>query len=71
MNHLLNTGCDAGLTVAVAPTLAAESASTRVLRKCGFHRCDEIVDLDTGPVWRWERELASAAGSPDPPRNQR
>ena len=36
-------------------TLAASSASTRVLEKCGFLRTGEVEDPEDGPVWRWER----------------
>jgi hypothetical protein len=25
-----------------------------VLAKCGFHRVEDVVDPDDGPVWRWE-----------------
>ena len=41
----------------VAHTLAQESASTTVLRRCGFAKVGEIVDPTDGPVWRWERNL--------------
>jgi ribosomal-protein-alanine N-acetyltransferase len=61
VNHLLAAAREAGLEVAVAHTLAAESASTRVLHKCGFRLSGEFVDPDDGPVWRWERVLTSAA----------
>lgn len=37
-----------------AHTLAAENASTRILRKIGMTYCAEIVDPDDGPLWRWE-----------------
>jgi ribosomal-protein-alanine N-acetyltransferase len=37
-----------------AHTKPSESASTRVLTKCGFVRVDEVVDPEDGPVWRWE-----------------
>jgi RimJ/RimL family protein N-acetyltransferase len=38
-----------------AHTLPQESASTRVLRKCGFCRAGDGMDHEAGPVWRWER----------------
>jgi len=38
-----------------AHTLPAQSASTRVLTKCGFTRVGNVIDPDDGPVWRWER----------------
>lgn len=38
-----------------AHTLPVANASTRVLRKCGFHHTDSVVDPEDGPVWRWER----------------
>lgn len=60
VNHLLTTARDAGVTIAVAHTLAAESASTRVLRKSGFHRCGQLIDPDNGPVWRWEHQITQA-----------
>ncbi len=37
-----------------AHTRPVESASTRVLLKCGFERIGEVVDPDDGLVWRWE-----------------
>lgn len=39
-----------------AHTLPHESASTRVLTKCGFRFLGEVVDPEDGPVWRWELE---------------
>ena len=38
-----------------AHTLPERSASTRILEKCGFQRCGEIIDPVDGPIWRWER----------------
>jgi RimJ/RimL family protein N-acetyltransferase len=52
----------AGLHVVFAHTLAAESASTSVLAKCGFARVAELTDPDEGPVWRWELRLDDVAG---------
>ena len=47
----------AGLHMVFAHTLAAESASTSVLARCGFTRVAELTDPDEGPVWRWELRL--------------
>jgi RimJ/RimL family protein N-acetyltransferase len=38
-----------------AHTLPLSNASTRVLQKCGFRCTGGVVDLEDGPVWRWER----------------
>lgn len=43
-----------------AHTLPEPNASTRVLTKCGFHRVGEVVDLEDGLVWRWERNSDAA-----------
>ena len=40
-----------------AHTLPEVSASTRVLEKCGFQRCAELIDPVDGPIWRWERKI--------------
>jgi ribosomal-protein-alanine N-acetyltransferase len=37
-----------------AHTMAGESASTRVLAKCGFQPVGQVVDPEDGLVWRWE-----------------
>lgn len=42
-----------------AHTLPAENASTRILQKCGFERCGELVDPVDGPIWRWEKQRES------------
>jgi RimJ/RimL family protein N-acetyltransferase len=52
----------AGLQMVFAHTLAAESASTSVLARCGFARVAELIDPDEGPVWRWELRLDDHAG---------
>ena len=44
-------------TLMLAHTLAAESASTSVLARCGFAQVAELIDPDEGPVWRWEHHL--------------
>jgi [ribosomal protein S5]-alanine N-acetyltransferase len=55
----------AGVTTVVAHTLAADSPSTSVLRRCGFTRTAQLTDPEEGPVWRWELspELGAAAGT--------
>ncbi|HEU4995843.1 MAG TPA: GNAT family N-acetyltransferase [Gemmatimonadaceae bacterium] len=48
---------DSGVVRVVrAHTLPRESASTRVLTKCGFRFLGDVVDPEDGPVWRWELE---------------
>jgi RimJ/RimL family protein N-acetyltransferase len=37
-----------------AHTLPESNASTRVLIKAGFQKIGLVVDLEDGPVWRWE-----------------
>ncbi|MEO7165583.1 MAG: GNAT family N-acetyltransferase [Spartobacteria bacterium] len=44
-----------------AHTLREQSASTRILQKCGFKDCGELDDPVDGPIWRWE--LGRAAWS--------
>lgn len=39
-----------------AHTLPERNASTRVLEKCGFQHCGELIDFVDGPVWRWEKQ---------------
>jgi RimJ/RimL family protein N-acetyltransferase len=43
-----------------AHTLPEANASARVLTKCGFRHLGEVIDPDDGPVWRWEKDNASA-----------
>jgi RimJ/RimL family protein N-acetyltransferase len=59
VNELLARAQRAGLRIAVAHTLATPSASTTVLRRCGFGWCREHLDPEDGLVWRWERALAA------------
>lgn len=47
--------CDQ-VRVVRAHTLPQPNASTRVLTKCGFLQCGEVIDPDDGPVWRWEKQ---------------
>jgi [ribosomal protein S5]-alanine N-acetyltransferase len=42
-----------------AHTLPTNSASKRVLEKCGLSFIGEVVDPEDGPVWRWERKKDS------------
>jgi RimJ/RimL family protein N-acetyltransferase len=44
-----------------AHTLSEPNASTRVLAKCGFRRIGEVIDLEDGLVWRWEKDFEAAA----------
>ncbi len=48
----------AGLGLVLAHTLPHESASTSVLRRCGFVRALP-PDPEPGAVWRWELRLAA------------
>ena len=49
--------------VVLAHTLPDATASTRVLKKCGFRHIGEIVDPEAGLVWRWETGNGTAAGT--------
>jgi RimJ/RimL family protein N-acetyltransferase len=44
-----------GVRTVRAHTLPQQSASTRVLTKCGFRCIGEVIDPEDGLVWRWER----------------
>ena len=57
VRQLLERGRAAGLHLAVAHTVAQDSASTTVLQRCGFAKVAELVDPDDGPIWRWELQL--------------
>ena len=39
-----------------AHTLPEPNASTRILEKCGFEFCGQVIDPDDGAVWRWEKQ---------------
>lgn len=52
----------AGVRTVVAHTLAEESPSTAVLRRCGFVKVGELNDADHGVVWRWELDVGSTSG---------
>ena len=38
----------------LAHTLAEDNPSTKVLKKCGFEKVEEINDPDDGRIWKWE-----------------
>jgi RimJ/RimL family protein N-acetyltransferase len=53
---LIDQACAGGCVRRVwAHTLPERSASTRILEKCGFRHCGELIDPVDGPIWRWER----------------
>jgi RimJ/RimL family protein N-acetyltransferase len=62
VRELVRRARTAGLHMVFAHTLAAESASTTVLARCGFARVAELTDPEEGPVWRWELRLDRHAG---------
>ena len=39
-----------------AHTVGNANASARVLAKCGFTSVGQVVDLEDGLVWRWEKQ---------------
>lgn len=53
VTQLVSRARAAGVRVVSAHTLAAENASTTVLRKCGFAQTERAVEA-VGEVWRWE-----------------
>lgn len=59
VGELLGRARMAGLRVAVAHTLAASSASTTVLERCGFTQVGESTQPEVGAVWRWELALGA------------
>ena len=59
VEELVRRARNAGVRIVTAHTLAEESASTAVLRKCGFARRGHARDADDD-VWRWERPLRAA-----------
>ncbi len=46
-----------------AHTLPENSASARVLAKCGFARVGQVMDPEDGLVWRWEIPAETAAAT--------
>ncbi len=59
VRKLVVRGRAAGLRVVVAHTLPEVSASTTVLRRCGFVHVGEVVVPGEGQVWRWELALGT------------
>ena len=51
-----------------AHTKPGNSASTRVLAKCGFRPVGEVMDSEDGLVCRWERGPTEPGTAPDPAR---
>lgn len=47
---------DARVRTVCAHTLPQTNASTRVLKKCGFHHVGELNHPTDGLIWRWELE---------------
>ena len=45
---------DERVRLIVAHTLGQDNASTKVLKKCGFKKVEEINDPDDGLIWKWE-----------------
>lgn len=45
---------DKRVKLIVAHTLAQDSASTKVLQKCGFKKVGEINNSNDGRIWKWE-----------------
>jgi RimJ/RimL family protein N-acetyltransferase len=64
VNELVRRARIAGMRTVVAHTLAQESASTTVLKRCGFTRLGELRDPVDGLVWRWELGL-TGEGEPE------
>jgi RimJ/RimL family protein N-acetyltransferase len=50
---------DAQVRTIRAHTIESANASTRVLAKCGFQPCGQVVDPEDGPVFRWEIKCAT------------
>jgi ribosomal-protein-alanine N-acetyltransferase len=57
VRQLLEQARDRGLARVIADTLPETSASTTVLRRCGFVRAGEVVDPEEGVVWRWDASI--------------
>ncbi len=62
VRELVERARAADVALVVAHTLPAESASTTVLRRCGFARVDDVVEADGTVVWRWELDLRPPDG---------
>jgi [ribosomal protein S5]-alanine N-acetyltransferase len=46
---------DGRVRVVRAHTFESANNSARVLLKCGFLACGQVVEPEDGPVWRWEK----------------
>jgi len=60
VHEFISRARTAGLASIVAHTLPESSASTSVLKRCGFRHMGEVADPDgqvEGVVWRWELPL--------------
>lgn len=64
VNELVRRARIAGVRTVLAHTLAEESASSTVLKRCGFIRVGELRDPVDGLVWRWELPL-TGEGEPE------
>jgi len=52
---------DKSVKTIIAHTLGLENPSTKVLKKCGFQKVEEINDPDDGLIWKWEITKAQIA----------
>jgi ribosomal-protein-alanine N-acetyltransferase len=50
-----------------AHTLPEHNASTRILQKCRFKYCGELIDAVDGAVWRWELQREDSPCQPATP----
>jgi ribosomal-protein-alanine N-acetyltransferase len=64
VDELVRRARIAGVRTVLAHTLAQESASTTVLKRCSFTRVGEVRDPVDGVVWRWELGL-TGEGEPE------
>ncbi len=53
--ELARIALEAGTPLVIAHTLPEENASSRALRRNGFHHVGETVDPEDDLVWRWEK----------------
>jgi ribosomal-protein-alanine N-acetyltransferase len=59
--HAFSTG---HVRLVRAHTLPEHYASTKVLEKCGFRLCGEVVDEVDGPIWCWELPAPNSTNNP-------
>jgi ribosomal-protein-alanine N-acetyltransferase len=60
VHNFISRARTAGLASILAHTLPESSASTSVIKRCGFRHVGEVADPDgqvEGVVWRWELPL--------------